>query len=90
MACVDRNGKERRAQAVQFNDPTKSGIQVPGEVSMYVCGVTSYESSHLGHAGSAVAFEVRPFPSIYLYKRTRTLYICIFEFGRLIDLFDLI
>ncbi|KAF9677365.1 hypothetical protein SADUNF_Sadunf08G0100100 [Salix dunnii] len=25
---------------------------------MYVCGVTSYESSHLGHAGSAVAFDI--------------------------------
>jgi cysteinyl-tRNA synthetase len=24
--------------------------QIPGKVSMYVCGVTSYDFSHLGHA----------------------------------------
>ncbi len=31
---------------------------VPGEVSMYVCGVTVYASSHIGHAMSALTFDV--------------------------------
>jgi cysteinyl-tRNA synthetase len=30
----------------------------PGEVRMYVCGVTPYDYSHIGHARSAVAFDV--------------------------------
>jgi cysteinyl-tRNA synthetase len=30
----------------------------PGQVSMYVCGVTVYESSHIGHAMSALTFDM--------------------------------
>jgi cysteinyl-tRNA synthetase len=30
----------------------------PGEVRMYVCGVTVYDDSHIGHARSAVVFDV--------------------------------
>ena len=30
----------------------------PGEVAMYVCGVTTYDESHLGHARPAVVFDV--------------------------------
>src|SRR6185436_3006764 len=29
-----------------------------GEVSMYVCGVTVYDFSHIGHARSAIVFDV--------------------------------
>ena len=32
--------------------------QRPGEVKMYVCGVTVYDACHLGHARSAVVFDV--------------------------------
>ncbi|KAG6765876.1 hypothetical protein POTOM_029934 [Populus tomentosa] len=32
--------------------------QIPGKVSMYVCSVTSYDFSHLGHACAAVAFDI--------------------------------
>ncbi|XVE72341.1 hypothetical protein DITRI_Ditri11bG0031900 [Diplodiscus trichospermus] len=32
--------------------------KIPGKVSMYVCGVTAYDFSHLGHARAAVAFDV--------------------------------
>ncbi|MFA5028943.1 MAG: cysteine--tRNA ligase [Candidatus Methylomirabilota bacterium] len=31
---------------------------VPGSVRMYVCGVTVYDLCHIGHARSALAFEV--------------------------------
>ncbi|MBK8013997.1 MAG: cysteine--tRNA ligase [Deltaproteobacteria bacterium] len=31
---------------------------VPGEVRMYVCGITSYAPSHIGHARAYVAFDV--------------------------------
>ncbi|XP_076914715.1 cysteine--tRNA ligase 2, cytoplasmic-like isoform X1 [Bidens hawaiensis] len=31
---------------------------VPGKVSMYICGVTSYDYSHIGHARAYVAFDV--------------------------------
>ncbi|MBI9074414.1 MAG: cysteine--tRNA ligase [Desulfatibacillum sp.] len=30
----------------------------PGRVSMYVCGPTVYDSSHIGHARSAVVFDI--------------------------------
>jgi cysteinyl-tRNA synthetase len=31
---------------------------VPGEVRIYVCGVTVYDDSHIGHARSTIAFDV--------------------------------
>ncbi len=32
--------------------------QRPGKISMYACGITAYDYSHIGHARSAVAFDV--------------------------------
>ncbi|PON78650.1 Cysteine-tRNA ligase [Parasponia andersonii] len=32
--------------------------KVPGKVGMYVCGVTAYDLSHLGHARAAINFDV--------------------------------
>ena len=32
--------------------------RVPGEVRMYVCGVTVYDLCHIGHARSAIVFDV--------------------------------
>ncbi|KAK5825441.1 hypothetical protein PVK06_020277 [Gossypium arboreum] len=32
--------------------------KTPGKVRMYVCGVTAYDFSHLGHARAAVSFDV--------------------------------
>jgi len=37
---------------------------MPGEVRMYVCGVTVYDSSHIGHARSLISFDV-----IYRYLK---------------------
>jgi cysteinyl-tRNA synthetase len=31
---------------------------VPGQVRMYVCGITPYDVSHIGHARSALVFDV--------------------------------
>ncbi len=38
----------------------------PGKVTMYVCGVTVYDMSHIGHGRSVVLFDV-----IFRYLRTR-------------------
>ncbi|MFO7718240.1 MAG: cysteine--tRNA ligase [Thermodesulfobacteriota bacterium] len=32
--------------------------QRPGEVSLYVCGITAYDFCHIGHARAAVVFDV--------------------------------
>lgn len=32
--------------------------KVPGKVGMYVCGVTAYDFSHIGHARAYVAFDI--------------------------------
>jgi cysteinyl-tRNA synthetase len=37
---------------------------IPGEVRMYVCGVTVYDSSHIGHARSLLTFD-----TIYRYLK---------------------
>jgi cysteinyl-tRNA synthetase len=31
---------------------------VPGKVTMYVCGITAYDVCHLGHARSAIVFDI--------------------------------
>ncbi len=38
--------------------------QIPGKVSMYVCGVTVYDHCHIGHARANVVFDV-----VYRYLR---------------------
>ena len=44
-----------------FNTLTGSKVVfeplIPGQVRMYVCGVTVYDECHLGHARSALVFE---------------------------------
>ncbi len=37
---------------------------VPGAVSMYVCGITAYDFSHIGHARAYVSFD-----GIYRYLK---------------------
>jgi cysteinyl-tRNA synthetase len=52
---------ERRRMLKVFNTLTgrKDSFEplVPGQVRMYVCGVTVYDDCHLGHARSALVFE---------------------------------
>ena len=49
-------------QLVLFNSMTKTKEpfqpRVEGKVAMYVCGVTPYDFSHIGHARAYVAFDV--------------------------------
>lgn len=59
--------------AVERDSSDKTGIQIyntmsrriepfrtiePGRVRMYVCGVTPYDSAHIGHGMSAIVFDV--------------------------------
>ncbi len=42
-------------------DAQEGGVRLrssPGEIRMYVCGVTVYDLSHIGHARSAIVFDV--------------------------------
>lgn len=53
------NTKSRKKEQFRPRDPG-------GEVGMYVCGVTPYDDSHIGHARAYVAFDVLyRFPSPY-------------------------
>ncbi|KAF3328163.1 cysteine--tRNA ligase [Carex littledalei] len=60
MAEKDPETSERKL--VLFNTMTKQKEEfkpiVEGKVSMYVCGVTPYDLSHIGHARAYVAFDV--------------------------------
>eukprot|EP00897_Mesotaenium_endlicherianum_P005064 jgi/Mesen1/4586/ME000232S03856 len=54
--------KESRPDLVLYNTMTRQKEvfkpKVEGRVSMYVCGVTAYDYSHIGHARVYVAFDV--------------------------------
>ena len=50
MAIVLHNSLTRRKEPLVT-------VQ-PGKVGMYVCGVTVYDRSHLGHAKSAINFDL--------------------------------
>jgi L-cysteine:1D-myo-inositol 2-amino-2-deoxy-alpha-D-glucopyranoside ligase len=47
--------------AVRLFDTVKGGVvtlESAGEQSMYVCGITPYDATHMGHAASYVAFDL--------------------------------
>ncbi|MDQ3043772.1 MAG: hypothetical protein M3R06_01290, partial [Chloroflexota bacterium] len=44
------NSMSRRKEAFQTIEP--------GKVRMYVCGVTVYDSAHIGHGMSLIIFDV--------------------------------
>ncbi|XP_045807523.1 cysteine--tRNA ligase 2, cytoplasmic-like [Trifolium pratense] len=53
---------DERVELRLYNSMTREkdifNTKVPGEVSMYVCGITAYDYSHLGHARAAVSFDI--------------------------------
>ncbi|WJX21368.1 cysteine--tRNA ligase [Trifolium repens] len=53
---------EERVELRMYNSMTNEkeifNTKVPGKVSMYVCGVTAYDYSHLGHARAAISFDI--------------------------------
>jgi cysteinyl-tRNA synthetase len=55
-------GAKAPPQLELFNSMTKRKEPfqplVEGKVAMYVCGVTPYDFSHIGHARAYVAFDV--------------------------------
>ncbi|XP_052200256.1 cysteine--tRNA ligase 2, cytoplasmic [Diospyros lotus] len=56
------NEKEKEHELQLYNSMTKQKEifkpKVAGKVGMYVCGVTAYDYSHIGHARAYVAFDV--------------------------------
>ncbi|WP_427131668.1 cysteine--1-D-myo-inosityl 2-amino-2-deoxy-alpha-D-glucopyranoside ligase [Pseudarthrobacter sp. S9] len=47
--------------ALRLFDTVKGGVvtlEATGEQSMYVCGITPYDATHMGHAASYVAFDL--------------------------------
>ena len=54
--------KLNRPPLVLYNTMTKKKevfkSKVPNKVGMYICGVTAYDFSHIGHARAYVAFDV--------------------------------
>ncbi|XP_075106236.1 cysteine--tRNA ligase, chloroplastic/mitochondrial isoform X1 [Nicotiana tabacum] len=64
-AAVDGDGTETQLKKQQLwlhNTMSKQRElfipKVPGKVGMYVCGVTAYDLSHIGHARVYVSFDV--------------------------------
>lgn len=53
---------KKSAEFQVYNSMTKQKEvfkpRVEGKVGMYICGVTSYDYSHIGHARAYVAFDV--------------------------------
>lgn len=45
---------------------------VPGKVGMYLCGITPYALSHLGHARAAVSFDLLYRSPSYLIIKKKT------------------
>jgi L-cysteine:1D-myo-inositol 2-amino-2-deoxy-alpha-D-glucopyranoside ligase len=49
------------APRLSIFDSTAQALQVPatqGQASMYVCGITPYDATHMGHAATYVAFDL--------------------------------
>jgi cysteinyl-tRNA synthetase len=58
--CVGAMAKEEEFRVYNSLTQQKEVFKphVPGRVDMYVCGITAYALSHLGHARAAVNFDV--------------------------------
>ncbi|XP_058763827.1 cysteine--tRNA ligase 2, cytoplasmic-like [Vicia villosa] len=49
---------ELRIYNTMTNEKEIFATKEPGKVSMYVCGITAYDYSHLGHARASVSFDI--------------------------------
>jgi cysteinyl-tRNA synthetase len=63
MFCGQRLDTQEKMMAIRLYNTMKRTKEEldpaePGKVSMYVCGVTVYDRSHIGHARCYVAFDV--------------------------------
>ncbi len=47
-----------RAYDTRSREKRELGTLVEGEVGIYVCGITPYSPSHIGHARQAIAFDI--------------------------------
>lgn len=58
--AVEMAGKKPELQLYNSMTKEKEVFKpiVEGKVGMYICGVTSYDLSHIGHARAYVAFDV--------------------------------
>ncbi|MBI5142141.1 MAG: cysteine--tRNA ligase [Nitrospirae bacterium] len=60
---IERGGEARKADSLRIYN-TLTGKKepfvpiTPGRVGMYVCGITVYDNCHIGHARSAIVFDV--------------------------------
>jgi cysteinyl-tRNA synthetase len=57
------SGLEGKGEMIKVYNTMSGGKEdfvplVPGKVNMYVCGITAYDVCHLGHARSAVVFDI--------------------------------
>ena len=54
-------GRQGRASAPRLYDSARQSVQptMPGETAtMYVCGITPYDATHLGHAATMITFDL--------------------------------
>ncbi len=52
------SGHRLRLYDTAAREVREVGPESPGEARMYVCGVTPYDATHLGHANTYVAFDM--------------------------------
>ncbi len=61
MPTLPRSGKETGRAPVVFSTSARGPVTADGTdgaVRLYVCGITPYDATHLGHAATYVAFDV--------------------------------
>lgn len=61
--CVDDDNNSRQIKELWLHNTMSRQKElfkpkIDGRVGMYVCGVTAYDLSHIGHARVYVAFDV--------------------------------
>jgi cysteinyl-tRNA synthetase len=58
VEAVRAGGKRMRIYNTETGKKEEFVPSEPGRVKMYVCGITAYDHCHIGHARSAVVFDV--------------------------------